>query len=103
MKIDNRGQNVSTDRSERAAQADRLDAGNGARGFAARQVGLDRVDISHAAHTAARLVETTMHSRLERVSRLASQFQSGGYQPNMAKVSEAILNDDTNAEASYAG
>ncbi len=104
MKIHQQQQNgISAERSERARQIDRLGSDGTTGEYRSRQVGLDRVDVSHVGETAAGLVENTMQERQQRVAALAAQFQAGNYQPNLANLSHAILDHDSDTDLSYAG
>jgi hypothetical protein len=104
MKIQqNQGNGISADRSERSGQAGRLGSDSEIKGTRSRQVGLDRVDVSRAGEAAASLVESTMQQRQERVTALAVKFQSGSYTPNLANLSQSILDHDMDADPVYAG
>jgi len=72
-------------------------------GSKSRQVGLDRVDVSHLAETAARFVDSSLQSRQERVATLSSHFRSGGYTVNLASLSQAILDHDMESDPAYVG
>ena len=100
MKIQQNG--VSTERGERSRQTGRIGSEPGSSDYRTRQVGLDRVDVSRVGETAASLVDQTMQERQERVSALAAQFQAGSYAPNLANLSNSILDHDSEPELDHA-
>jgi anti-sigma28 factor (negative regulator of flagellin synthesis) len=93
---------IAADRSERAGLTGRLGPDSDISGTRSRQVGLDRVDVSRVGEAAASLVETTMQQREERVAVLAAKFQSGSYNFNLASLTQAILEHDTDTDPAYA-
>lgn len=100
MKIQQNG--ISTERGERSRQTSRIGSEPGSSDYRTRRVGLDRVDVSRVGETAASLVDQTMQQRHERVSALAAQFQAGSYVPNLASLSNSILDHDSELDLSHA-
>ena len=104
MKIHHQqGKGISSDRSERSGEIGRLGSDSSVSSSRSRQVGLDRIDVSQLGGTAAALVEQTMQTRQERISALAAHFQAGNYSLDLPKLSESILDHDSDIYPSYAG
>lgn len=103
MKVHQQGSGVAADRSERSAQRERLGSDLGSQEFKARQIGMDRVEVSHVGETAAGLVGSSMHDRQARVAALSAQFQSGGFKVNLETLSQSILDHDIEPDISNAG
>jgi anti-sigma28 factor (negative regulator of flagellin synthesis) len=61
----------------------------------AQQFGLDRVDVSDVAQTAASVMGTTGDQRAQQVANLTQLYQSGQYSVDPVKLSQAILEQDT--------
>ncbi|MEP7355153.1 MAG: flagellar biosynthesis anti-sigma factor FlgM [Acidobacteriota bacterium] len=104
MRINHQGQGVSSDRSSEASRPDRADLG-AQQGGATRtsQVGLDRIDVSNVAETAARVMGSTGQQREQKISALTQQVQAGAYSVNTKALSSAILTYDSEPSAAYGG
>jgi anti-sigma28 factor (negative regulator of flagellin synthesis) len=60
-----------------------------------QQFGLDRVDVSDVAQTAASVIATAGNQRAQQVANLTQLYQSGQYTVDPAKLSQAIVDQDT--------
>ena len=60
-----------------------------------QQFGLDRVDVSDVAQTAASVLGTAGNQRAQQFAQLKQVYQSGQYSVNPAKLSQAIVDQDT--------
>jgi anti-sigma28 factor (negative regulator of flagellin synthesis) len=56
----------------------------------------DRVELSQALGSLARAMSADSASRASRVASLASQYQSGNYQPNSYATSKSMISDALN-------
>ena len=65
-----------------------------------RQVGLDRIEVSDVAETAARVVGIASEQRAERVEKLAQLHQAGQYVVDPSKLSDAIIDHDLEPDPS---
>jgi anti-sigma28 factor (negative regulator of flagellin synthesis) len=60
-----------------------------------QQFGLDRVDVSAVAQTAASVIGITANQRTQQVANLTQQYQTGQYNVDPVKLSQAIVSQDT--------
>jgi anti-sigma28 factor (negative regulator of flagellin synthesis) len=82
--------------AQNTSQAFRLDqAYTAPRNLKPQQFGLDRVDVSDTAQTAASVIGATGHQRSQQVTNLKRIYQSGQYTVDAAKLSQAIVEQDT--------
>jgi anti-sigma28 factor (negative regulator of flagellin synthesis) len=87
---DNIGQTQNT------TQTGRVGPSSGASpGLGSQQFGLDRVDVSDVAQTAASVIGVTGDQRAQQVANLTQLYQSGQYTVDPAKLSQAIVDQDT--------
>jgi anti-sigma28 factor (negative regulator of flagellin synthesis) len=63
--------------------------------LSSQQFGLDRVDVSDVAQTAASVIATAGDQRAQQVANLTQMYQSGQYTVDAGKLSQAIVNQDT--------
>ena len=87
---DNIGQTQNTSQTARADQSS-----GAAQSRKSQQFGLDRVDVSAVAQTAASVIGISGDQRAQQVANLAQQYQSGQYTVDPAKLSQAIVAHDT--------
>jgi anti-sigma28 factor (negative regulator of flagellin synthesis) len=84
--------------AQNASQTARVGQTPGApRNLSSQQFGLDRVDVSDVAQTAASVIGTTGAQRAQQVAHLTKVYQSGQYTVNAAKLSQAIVDQDTDS------
>jgi len=87
---DNIGQAQNTSQTARTGQAS-----GGTQRIGPQQFGIDRVDVSDVAQTAASVIGTTGAQRSQQVANLTKLYQSGQYNVDPAKLSQAIVDQDT--------
>jgi anti-sigma28 factor (negative regulator of flagellin synthesis) len=87
---DNVGQAQNTSQTARTGQTSGASQTQGS-----QQFGLDRVDVSAVAQTAASVIGISGDQRAQQVANLAQQYQSGQYTVDPAKLSKAIVEQDT--------
>jgi anti-sigma28 factor (negative regulator of flagellin synthesis) len=90
----NTGQTQNTSQTARTGTAPGETQGAGS-----QQFGLDRVDVSNVAQTAASVIGITSSQRSQQVANLAQQYQSGQYTVDPVQLSLAIVNQDTDPNA----
>jgi anti-sigma28 factor (negative regulator of flagellin synthesis) len=82
--------------AQNTSQTGRVGTTSGAaQGPSSQQFGLDRVDVSSVAQTAASVIGITGNQRNQQVANLTQQYQSGQYTVDPVKLSQAIVNQDT--------
>jgi anti-sigma28 factor (negative regulator of flagellin synthesis) len=64
-----------------------------------QQFGMDRVDVSAVAQTAASVMGAASTQRSQQVANLTLAFQSGQYNVDPARLSQAIVDQDTDPTA----
>jgi anti-sigma28 factor (negative regulator of flagellin synthesis) len=87
---DNIGQTQNTSQLTRAGQTS-----GGPQSLGSQQYGLDRVDVSSVAQTAASVIGMAGGQRAQQVANLTQLYQSGQYTVDPAKLSQAIVAQDT--------
>jgi anti-sigma28 factor (negative regulator of flagellin synthesis) len=87
---DNIGQAQNTSQTARVGQTP-----GGPQNPGSQQFGLDRVDVSDVAQTAASVIGTAGDQRAQQVAHLTQLYQSGQYTVDPAKLSQAIVDQDT--------
>jgi len=96
MKIGPGTQDNNIGQAQNASLAARIGQAPGALpNVSSKQFGLDRVDVSDVSQTAAAVIGITGEQRAQRVGQLTQQYQSGQYVVNPAKLSQAIVDEDT--------
>jgi anti-sigma28 factor (negative regulator of flagellin synthesis) len=100
MKIQQNGQGNQVDQSQAAKQTARTDTASQQTGSNARQVGLDRIELSHVAETASRVLAHSGAARGQKVAALEQVYQAGQYSVNPKQLSEAIINHDLETDTS---
>jgi anti-sigma28 factor (negative regulator of flagellin synthesis) len=93
---DNIGQAQNTSQTSRVDQASRA-----TQNVRPQQFGLDRVDVSDVAQTAASVIGATGYQRSQQVTNLTQIYQAGQYSVNPAKLSQAIVEQDTDPSHAY--
>jgi anti-sigma28 factor (negative regulator of flagellin synthesis) len=73
----------------------------GAQGPSSQQFGLDRVDVSSVAQTAASVIGISGDQRNQQVANLTQLYQSGQYSVDPIKLSQSIVNQDTDPAHAY--
>jgi len=86
----NIGQTQNTSQTGRAGQVSGTPQKPGS-----QQFGLDRVDVSDVAHTAATVIGISSDQRAQQVANLTRLYQSGQYNVDPVKLSQAIVQQDT--------
>jgi anti-sigma28 factor (negative regulator of flagellin synthesis) len=82
--------------TQNASQTTRTGKTSGAsQSLKSQQFGLDRVDVSDVAQTAASVISTTGDQRAQKVANLTQLYQSGQYTVDPVKLSAAIVDQDT--------
>lgn len=95
MKIYQQGQSIGAEPQQGAARTSRSGSSSGAGQIGrARQVGLDRVDISETAHTANQVLDTSFRDREARINQLSQLVQSGGYSVDLSSLANFIIDSD---------
>jgi anti-sigma28 factor (negative regulator of flagellin synthesis) len=87
---DNIGQAQNTSQSARVNQSF-----SGQQGLRSQQFGLDRVDVSDVAQTAASVISIAGDQRATQVASLRQVYQSGQYNVDPVKLSQSIVEQDT--------
>jgi anti-sigma28 factor (negative regulator of flagellin synthesis) len=87
---DNIGQTQNTSQATRVGQTS-----GGPQSLSSQQYGLDRIDVSSVAQTAASVIGTAGAQRAQHVANLTQQYQSGQYNVDAVKLSQAIVDQDT--------
>jgi anti-sigma28 factor (negative regulator of flagellin synthesis) len=87
---DNIGQAQNTGQTARVSQPS-----GGPQTVNSQQFGLDRVDVSDVAQTAASVMGTAGGQRTQQVANLTQLYQSGQYNVDPDKLSQAIVAQDT--------
>lgn len=87
---DNVGQAQNTSQTARTGQTSGASRTQGS-----QQFGMDRVDVSAVAQTAASVIGISGDQRAQQVANLAQQYQSGQYTVDPVKLSKAIVEQDT--------
>jgi anti-sigma28 factor (negative regulator of flagellin synthesis) len=86
---DNIGQAQNTSQTARVGQTP-----GGSQSVGSQQFGMDRVDVSSIAQTAASVIGTASDQRAQQVANLTQLYQSGQYTVDPSKLSQAIVNQD---------
>ena len=95
MKIEPGTQN-SVGQAQNAGQTARVGQKSGvSRSLSSQQFGLDRVDVSDVAQTAASVMGIAGDQRSQQVAQLKQTYQSGQYIVDPVKLSRAIVDQDT--------
>ena len=82
--------------TQNASQTARVGQTPGApQSLSSQQFGLDRVDVSDVAQTAASVIGSSGDQRAQQVANLTQLYQSGQYTVDPAKLSQAIVDQDT--------
>jgi anti-sigma28 factor (negative regulator of flagellin synthesis) len=90
------GTQDSIGQTQNASQTARVGQKSGtSRSLSSQQFGLDRVDVSDVAQTAASVMGITGDQRAQQVAQLTQRYQSGQYIVDPAKLSQAIVDQDT--------
>ena len=87
---DNIGQTQSTSPAARTGQT-----AGATQSLKSQQFGLDRVDVSDVAQTAASVMGTAGDQRAQQVANLTQLYQSGQYSVDPVKLSQSIVEQDT--------
>jgi anti-sigma28 factor (negative regulator of flagellin synthesis) len=87
---DSIGQTQNSSQTTRAGKSS-----GGSQGLKSQQFGLDRVDVSDVAQTAASVIGISGDQRAQRVANLTQVYQSGQYTVDPVKLSAAIVQQDT--------
>jgi len=87
---DNIGQAQNTSQTARTSQSS-----GASRNLGSQQFGLDSVDVSSVAQTAASVIGVTGDQRAQQVANLTQLYQSGQYSVDPGKLSQAIVDQDT--------
>jgi anti-sigma28 factor (negative regulator of flagellin synthesis) len=87
---DNVGQAQNTSQTARVGQTSGATQSRGS-----QQFGLDRVDVSDVAQTAASVIGISGDQRAQQVANLKQLYQSGQYNVDPVKLSHAIVAQDT--------
>lgn len=87
---ENIGQTQGTTQTARTGQGSRASQNVGS-----QQFGLDRVDVSSVAQTAASVMGIAGDQRSQQVAKLTQLYQTGQYTVDPAKLSQAIVSQDT--------
>lgn len=90
------GTQDSIGQAQNTGLAARIGQTNGAsQSSNSQQFGLDRVDVSSVAQTAASVIATSGDQRAQQVGSLTQLYQSGQYTVDPAKLSQAIVDHET--------
>jgi anti-sigma28 factor (negative regulator of flagellin synthesis) len=66
-----------------------------------QQFGMDRVDVSDVAQTAASVMGTASNQRIQQVANLTQIYQSGQYNVDPGRLSQAIVDQDTDPTVAH--
>jgi anti-sigma28 factor (negative regulator of flagellin synthesis) len=98
MKIGPGTQDNNIGQAQNTSLAARVGQAPGAlQNLSSKQFGLDRVDVSDVAQTASAVIGITGEQRAQQVGQLTQLYQSGQYIVDPAKLSQAIVNEDTDS------
>jgi anti-sigma28 factor (negative regulator of flagellin synthesis) len=90
------GTQDSIGQTQSAGQTARVSPKSGSlQSLSSQQFGLDRVDVSDVAQTAASVMGISGDQRAQQVAQLKQLYQAGQYIVDPAKLSQAIVDQDT--------